>query len=174
MLPQWCHWTTLQIVHSSMDRQMPGHMHSNDPYPMSAIVTLGTHDGGECLIESGGVLWSGAPWQGRELPLSLVGGGTIMARAMPGWPRVIFNPRAYHGPGPWRGTRCAVVFCTGTLVDYLPKEAVEELRSLGFHLPYTGGIRPYSPQHTAIYLQVYGRIPQVYGRLIGVYGALHV
>ena len=153
---------------------MPGHMHSNDTYPMSAIVTLGTHDGGACLIDRRGVLWTGAPWQGRELLLSLVGGGTIMARAMPRWPRVIFNPRAYHGSGPWRGTRCGVVFYTATMVDYLRKEAVEELRSPGFGLRCTGGIRPYGPQYTAVYLRVYGRIPQVYGRLIGVYCALHV
>ena len=144
VLPQWFHWTTLQIVYSPMDHQMPGHMHCNPTYPMSAIVTRGIHDWGECLFESGCVLWTGAPWQGRELPLSLVRGGTIMARAMPRWPGVIFNPWAYHGSGPWRGTCCVVVHYTGTMVDYLPKEAVEELRSLGFCLPYTRGIWPYS------------------------------
>ena len=41
--------------------------------------------------------------EARSFSQTLVGGGTIMARAMPGWPGVIFNPGAYHGPGPWTG-----------------------------------------------------------------------
>ena len=80
----------------------------------------------------------------------------MVARAMPGWQGLIFHPRACHGPGLWMGTRCACVFYTGTLVDYLAKEAMEELRNLGFCVPYTGGIRPYSPPYMAVYLQVYG------------------
>ena len=35
-----------------------------------------------------------------------------------------------------------------------------------------GGIRPYAPRYTAVYLGVYGRILGVYGRILELYGRI--
>ena len=79
-----------------------------------------------------GVAWSGARWGGTSMRLPLFGGGAIQAKAMAGWPGVIFNSSAFHGPAPWKGERCAIVYYTGAYVHCLQPREVRELISLGF------------------------------------------
>ena len=60
------------------------------------------------------------------------GGGVVDAKAYKGWPGVLFNSKADHGPAPWRGERYAIVFYNGCNTDYLPDESVDELLAYGF------------------------------------------
>ena len=86
------------------------------------------------------------------------------AKAYKGWPGLVFNSCAHHGPAPWRGERYAIVFYNGCNTDYLPDESIEELLANGFRpwgqwgAPYTTGIRSYTSEYTAVNLSVYGRI----------------
>ena len=64
--------------------------------------------------------------------LDIHGGGVVDAKAYKGWPGVVFNSKAHHGPGRWRGERYTIVFYNGCNTDYLPDESVDELLAYGF------------------------------------------
>ena len=96
--PRWFHWTTIQVVQCDTSQRMPGHRHMRDPSPLSAICVVGAHSGGEVCVETGGVLHS--PMQGTPMRLDVHGGGVVDAKAYKGWPGVVFNSKAHHGPAP--------------------------------------------------------------------------
>ena len=128
--PRWFHWTTIQVVQCDASQRMPGHRYMRDPSPLSAICVVGAHSGGEVCVETGGVLHS--PMQGTPMRLDVHGGGVLDAKAYKGWPGVVFNSKAHHGPARWRGERYAIVFYNGCNTDYLPDESVDELLAYGF------------------------------------------
>ena len=114
--PRWFHWTTIQVVQCDTSQRMPGHRHMRDPSPLSAICVVGAHSVGEVCVETGGVLHS--PMQGTPMRLDVHGGGVVDAKAYKGWPGVVFNSKAHHGPARWRGERYAIVFYNGCNTDY--------------------------------------------------------
>ena len=76
------------------------------------------------------------------------------AKAYKGWPGVVFNSEAHHGPAPWRGERYAIVFYNGCNTDYLPDVvlgATSEHRILLVYSRIPPSIRPYTWKYTAVY-----------------------
>ena len=59
-------------------------------------------------------------------------GGVVDAKAYKGWPAVVLNSKAHHGPARWRRERYAIVFHNGCNTDYLPNQSVDELLAYGF------------------------------------------
>ena len=98
--------------------------------------------------------------------LDVHGGGVVDAKAYKGWPGVVFNSKAHHGPARWRGERYAIVFynCRGAtqitspmslLMSYWPMAFVLGATSEHRILPVYGrippSIRPYTWKYTAVY-----------------------